>query len=255
MTAMDNGIGATLRETRSRRKVSLDEVEAATKIRARYLQALENEEWDVLPGGAYTRGFIRTYASYLGLDGERLAEEYRRTTGPPLGERAPRVEPAATPGGVRRFRRTPTRALAVALVAALIGAAIAIGVVAGRDETTAPKPTSAKKQPRKETEAATTPLRSASGVSAQLAALAEVWVCLEDANGTPLIDGQILEAGAEEGPFRSSGFSVSFGNGEVTLRINGSAADIPSTSSPIGYKIGPEGTLTQLDEAERPTCA
>ena len=76
---MDTGIGPTLREARNRRKVDLSEVEAAIKIRVRYLQAMENEEWDALPGGAYTRGFIRTYASYLGLDGERLADDYRRS--------------------------------------------------------------------------------------------------------------------------------------------------------------------------------
>ena len=48
---MDTGIGATLREARNRRKVDLSEVEAAIKIRVRYLQAIENEEWDLLPGG------------------------------------------------------------------------------------------------------------------------------------------------------------------------------------------------------------
>jgi transcriptional regulator with XRE-family HTH domain len=254
---MDSGIGTTLRETRSRRKVSLDEVEAATKIRARYLQALENEDWDVLPGGAYTRGFIRTYASYLGLDGDRLAEEYRRSSGPSPGERAPRVEPAATPGGGRRPGRARTRALAVALLAALIGAAIAIGVVAGGDETKAPKPTGTRKKEEGGAQPAGTTAapRTASGVSVQLAARAEVWVCLVDARGSQLIDGQILEAGAEEGPFRSSSFTVSFGNGEVSLRVDGSEAEVPATSSPIGYRIGADGALSQLDEAERPTCA
>jgi len=253
---MDSGIGATLRETRSRRKVSLDEVEAATKIRARYLQALENEEWDILPGGAYTRGFIRTYASYLGLDGDRLAEEYRRSSGPSPGERPPRVEPAATPGAARRHGGARTRVLAVALVAALIGAAIAIGVLAGGDETTAPKPAGAKKQEGSAKPADTTAaLRSASGVSVELEARAEVWTCLVNARGSQLIGGQILEAGATEGPFRSSSFSMSFGNGEVILRIDGAEAKIPATSSPIGYRIDADGSLSRLDEAERPTCA
>jgi hypothetical protein len=254
---MDIGIGATLRETRSRRKVSLDEVEAATKIRVRYLQALENEEWDVLPGGAYTRGFIRTYASYLGLDGDRLAEEYRRTSGPPQGQRAPRVEPAAAPGGGPGRRRPPVRALAVALLAALIGAAVAIGVLAGGDETSAPKPSPKKKQQAGGGERAATVSepRTATGVSVELAARAEVWVCLVNAQEEQLIDGQILEAGAEEGPFRSASFTVSFGNGEVSLRVDGDEAEIPSTSSPIGYSIDSEGSLTPLGESERPTCA
>src|SRR3954451_3923192 len=69
---MANDIGPTLREARMRREIDLDEVEAQTKIRVRYLSALEDEEWDVLPDGPYARSFIRTYASFLGLDGERL---------------------------------------------------------------------------------------------------------------------------------------------------------------------------------------
>ena len=67
---MDTGIGAALRGARNRRNVDLSEVAASTKIRGRYLRAIENEEWDTLPGGAYTRGFNRTYAGYLD-QGER----------------------------------------------------------------------------------------------------------------------------------------------------------------------------------------
>ena len=71
---MQSGIGSTLREARKRRKVELSEVEAATKIRRAYLRAIEAEDWEALPGDTYARGFVRTYASYLGLDGARLAE-------------------------------------------------------------------------------------------------------------------------------------------------------------------------------------
>src|SRR5215204_1172282 len=76
---MERRIGAILREARERRGIELSEVEAATRIRLRYLRAIEGEDWDVLPGGVYTRGFIRTYASFLGLDGERLAADYRES--------------------------------------------------------------------------------------------------------------------------------------------------------------------------------
>jgi len=91
-------------------------------------------------------------------------------------------------------------------------------------------------------------------VSVRLAANAEVWVCVLNARGKPLIDGQILETGAEEGPFRSGSFTVSFGNGEVSMLIDGREAEIPATSSPIGYSIDSSGDLTKLDEAERPSC-
>jgi hypothetical protein len=74
-------------------------------------------------------------------------------------------------------------------------------------------------------------------------------------DGKELVDGLILEAGGEEGPFRSGSFTVSFGNGEVTMLIDGREAEIPATSSPVGYAIDSSGKLTALDEAERPPCA
>src|SRR3954465_6027122 len=70
-------IGQTLRETRTRNRVDITEVEAGTKIRAKYLRALENEEWDLLPGPTFVKTFLRTYADYLGLDARMLVEESR----------------------------------------------------------------------------------------------------------------------------------------------------------------------------------
>ena len=93
------------------------------------------------------------------------------------------------------------------------------------------------------------------GVSVRLTASAEVWVCVLNGGGKELVDGLILEAGGEEGPFHSGSFTVSFGNGEVTMLIDGREAEIPETSSPIGYAIDSSGNLTELDEAERPSCA
>jgi cytoskeletal protein RodZ len=69
-------IGATLREARERRQLTWEQVEAETKIRAKYLRALEEEEFDSLPSGTYVRGFLRAYASYLGLDGRLFVDEY-----------------------------------------------------------------------------------------------------------------------------------------------------------------------------------
>src|SRR5918912_1553498 len=70
-------IGATLREARMRARIDISEIEAETKIRAKYLRALENEEWDLLPGPTYVRTFLRTYAEALGLDAKLLLEEYK----------------------------------------------------------------------------------------------------------------------------------------------------------------------------------
>src|SRR3954471_9852287 len=70
-------IGATLREARMRQRLDISDIEMRTKIRAKYLRALENEEWELLPGPTYVKSFLRTYADALGLDGRRLVEEYK----------------------------------------------------------------------------------------------------------------------------------------------------------------------------------
>src|SRR4029077_18436351 len=71
-------IGATLREARMRARIDVSEIEAQTKIRAKYLRALENEEWDLLPGPTFVKSFLRPYAQALGLDDKALIEEYRQ---------------------------------------------------------------------------------------------------------------------------------------------------------------------------------
>lgn len=69
-------IGPSLREARTRRGLSPSDVHKAVRIRERYLTALEEERWDMLPGDAYTKGFLRTYAEFLGLDGQLYIDEY-----------------------------------------------------------------------------------------------------------------------------------------------------------------------------------
>jgi hypothetical protein len=69
-------IGGSLREARVKRGLSPAEVQKAIRIRDRYLQALEEERWELLPGDAYVKGFLRTYADYLGLDGSLYVDEY-----------------------------------------------------------------------------------------------------------------------------------------------------------------------------------
>ena len=71
------GIGETLREARVRQRVNIEELEQSTKIRAKYLRALENEEFGLLPGPTYVKSFLRTYAEKLGLDPQLLLEEFR----------------------------------------------------------------------------------------------------------------------------------------------------------------------------------
>ena len=105
-------IGETLREARMRARIDVSEIEAQTKIRAKYLRALENEEWGLLPGPTFVKSFLRTYAQALGLDGKALVEEYRLHHEQPQrgGARADRLEPAAQRAAPARRRRRAPRA-------------------------------------------------------------------------------------------------------------------------------------------------
>ncbi|HEU4739859.1 MAG TPA: helix-turn-helix domain-containing protein [Solirubrobacterales bacterium] len=143
---MDDGVGKKLREARTRRKLTLQEVEAATKIRLRYLQAIENEDWDQLPSDTYTRAFIRTYGALLGLDGDRLAEDQRRLRGAARpGERLPRVDPRPRQVTRRRrsSRRVPSGLIAALVTALVVVALLIVGLSAGGSddgEGNAPNP-------------------------------------------------------------------------------------------------------------------
>lgn len=253
--AVGTGIGETLREARSRRKLDLAEVEAAIKIRVRYLQAMENEEWDALPGGAYTRGFIRTYAAYLGLDGERLADDYKRSTAPPSGDRVvpKRVEPVPTgmrPSGSRLSGRLLIAAVCLLLVAAVVGIAIAGG--GGGSSSNGPSSAGGGRHQNNGQSATNTAAKP--GVAMRLAATGEVWVCVLDASERTLVDGQILNEGEEAGPYRSQGFEMAFGNGSISVYVDGKRAAIAESSSPVGYSIDDRGKLVALEEGERPSC-
>jgi transcriptional regulator with XRE-family HTH domain len=254
-----DSVGTKLRNARSRRKLSLADVEAATKIRGRYLQAIENDDWDQLPGDTYARAFVRTYARFLGLDGERLAEEQRQSSGAARpGERLLRVDPRPSPVAQRRRPGEPlvSPKLVVGLVTALLAAAlIAVGLATGGSDSGSPAPSAGEggrqgaahgSQQRTKPEPA--------GHSLLLAASGEVWVCLLDGAEKPLLDGVILAPGESEGPFRSGSFSLALGNGAVIMTVDGKQAKLPEPSSPIGFEVRSDGSVRELPEGERPTC-
>src|SRR5918997_1055099 len=123
-------IGEPLREARMRRRIDMAEGEAATKIRAKYLRALESEEWDLLPGSTFVKTFLRTYADYLGLDSRLLVEEYRqRYERPATQDLTPFA--AGRRGGGRRRRRLASAGPVITVflgVALLLGALYWLGI-------------------------------------------------------------------------------------------------------------------------------
>jgi hypothetical protein len=106
-------IGPSLREARTRRGLSPADVHKAIRIRERYLTALEEERWEMLPGDAYTKGFLRTYAEFLGLDGQLYVEEY--------ATRVARVDDERLVPESLHVRRSHGRAILVAVAALVVG--------------------------------------------------------------------------------------------------------------------------------------
>lgn len=260
-------IGATLREARMRAKIDISEVEAETKIRAKYLRALENEEWDLLPGPTYVKTFLRTYAEFLGLDAKLLVEEYKVRF-----ERISEQElmPIAPLGRDRRPSRRPKGPsrgwVAAGAFLALLALLAVIGTIGGNGEeqtSTAPPRTettdradgSASDERRSRRPANGAGTRSATKrVRLQVLPTGSVWVCLVDAKGTRLIPGVSLAPGGTARTYTSSSFRVTLGNGQVQLRVNGRIREVPEVAEPIGYRITARGR-TELPAGQRPTCA
>jgi cytoskeletal protein RodZ len=112
-------IGTSLRQARQHRSVGVPDVERETRIRAKYLVALEEEQFALLPGAAYVRGFLRTYAEFLGLDGNLLVDEYNRRFAPPEDELPP-IQPNGLGSGGRRFGQPMLGVLAAGLTFGVI---------------------------------------------------------------------------------------------------------------------------------------
>jgi cytoskeleton protein RodZ len=250
-------IGSTLREARMRARIDMTEVEARTKIRAKYLRAIENEEWDLLPGPVYVKSFLRTYGDFLGLDSRMLVDEYKRRYERPSDHdtrpistlsrereraaRGPLIPPWAIIGGV-----------VVAIVVALyiIGTSLnsknkppaPAGVHAG---TTHPKH-------RKHHKRAAPPKPKM--VKLQLVPKGTVYVCLVDGAGKKLIPGQIFSAGQTIPTKTASKMLLTLGNNSVQMKVNGTNVPVNPSSSSIGFLLQPTGS-TPLPASKQPTCA
>lgn len=126
-------IGSSLREARTRRGFSPADVHKAVRIRERYLTALEEERWEMLPGDAYTKGFLRTYAEFLGLDGQLYIDEYNARI-------AHHEEEPLVPEVLKKQGRAGGILFRTIGAVLLVGAAIA-GLAAWRHAGTPARPT------------------------------------------------------------------------------------------------------------------
>lgn len=144
-------IGNSLREARLRQGLEFPEIEHATKVRSKYLRALEDEQFEILPAQTYIKGFLRTYAEYLGLDGQLYVDEYNsRYVG--LEEESPLRASVRQPA--RQERRIAGGVVlavlaGIAVVTALVIAAWKFGGGTSSDKGTSPPAKHTKKHTRK----------------------------------------------------------------------------------------------------------
>lgn len=258
-------IGQKLRRAREERGAELSDVEVATKIRVKFLVAMEEDRWGDLPAPAYARGFLDIYARYLALDQQELLDEYSTTV---EGERhEPLPGSVIKPGGLRRNRPTrrmpsisfgPTAKVVAGLLVLVVIGLVIVGLIGGSggggNEKGAKGKDAGTKAATPATSATTTTGTTPSDeVSVKLRATAPVWVCLVDERGTPVVDSETLSADDSRGPFRSARFDVTFGNGSVEMTVDGQPAKIPQVAQPIGYRISPTG-VRELAPSSDPTC-
>jgi cytoskeleton protein RodZ len=250
-------IGDTLREARMRQHLDIADVESRTKIRAKYLRALENEEFGMLPGPTFVKTFLRTYAEALGLDPQVLVEDYRSTY-----EARDELEPLQPlgPTAVTRDRRRaigpprgPWVAVGVAVVA-VVGILLVIGLVGdddggGGDDEQASDPTTTEETRAQEPPQEEPPARPRR-VVLRVVPANEVYVCMDSGPGTDITFEGII---SEPQTFRGRRLRLNLGKTDVQLTKNGEPVQIEPSPVPVGFVFTPRATRS-LPSGERP-CA
>jgi cytoskeleton protein RodZ len=250
-------IGDRLREARMRQKIDIAEVEEATKIRAKYLRALENEEFALLPGSTFVKSFLRTYAQYLGLDPHLLVEEYRAQHEP--REEQAELQPFATEPPRGRERRVPAGppgpgvVLAAIAVLVVVGLAI-LGLTAG-DEDDGGSPDSEERSGDRDRgdrggrgEGGERQGR-AGVVRVRVVPDATTYVCVDDGKGNIRFMGNLIEPRT----FRGRRVRILLGRRAVEVRANGRRVPIEPGAEPVAFDFA-GGRRRELPPSRAP-CA
>jgi hypothetical protein len=251
-------IGETLREARMRQRLDITDVEAKTKIRAKYLRALENEDFGMLPGPTFVKSFLRTYAEFLGLDPHLLVEEYRVRHDP---RDESELTPFARPPRGRERRRPPRRPtwLPVAgAVIAIVAILLVLGLTGGSSDNgssrttattsakaTKKKPSSAHRRHRRHHR------RRATTVHLRIVPAAATYVCVDKGLGTaPVYEGTL------SGPksWKARHLRINLGRRGVRLTANGKLVKVPAGSDPIGFDFRPK-SHRQIPPTQKRPCA
>lgn len=187
-------IGNTLREARVRRMVTLQQAEQDTKIRVKYIQAMENEDFEIMPGATYVKGFLRTYASYLELDPDVIVGEYQ-SRGFVKTEQPEPFGGSSTIGLPRRHRGRNTVLFVAVLCLLVLGVFYVLGLNGGQhsDSPTTEPGALGIASPSASAKPSPTPSRTAAVVSDQLrvTATADSWIEVRKSGST----GKVLFSG------------------------------------------------------------
>ncbi|MFL5841228.1 MAG: helix-turn-helix domain-containing protein [Thermoleophilaceae bacterium] len=248
-------IGETLREARMRQRLDITDVEAQTKIRAKYLRALENEDFGMLPGSTFVKSFLRTYAEFLGLDPHVLVEEYRIRHDP--RDESELTPFARAPGGRHRrrpARRRPSWLPAAAVIIAIVAVLLVLGLTgngsSGGGSTPVSTPTTVKKSKKKAAEPARKPAARPRTVRLRIVPAAATYVCIDKGIGT-----KVVYEGTLVGPksWKARHLRVNLGRRAIRITVNGKRVSVPAGSDPIGFDFRPR-SQRMLPLGQRP-CA
>ena len=251
-------IGETLREARMRQRLDITDVEAGTKIRAKYLRALENEDFGMLPGSTFVKSFLRTYAEFLNLDPHLLVEEYRAQHEPRDESELPQFAPRP---GVGRDRRPPPRGpgplmLGAGFVVAVLVLLFVLGVTGEEDEpqtarTTTTETTRERERPARRERRTRRRRAAPRRVSLRVTPQGPVYACVDNGRGRVVFEGTL----AAERTFRDrSRLRINLGRRQVRLLVNGRRVRIPAGSDPIGFDFRRGRRPVELPSGRRP-CA
>jgi len=250
-------IGSTLREARTRARIDISEVEARTKIRAKYLRAIENEEWDLLPGPIYAKSFLRTYGEFLGLDSRMLVDEFKSRYESDSDSR-PITTLARDRERPSPRRRLPGWAPVAAAVVALVAILYVVGssTQSGSGNSSAHNPTAqAATHPATTHTAASkpAPTPAPTAVNLQLVPTGSVYVCLVNAAGQKLINEQTFSSGQSIPVQKAPKLLLTLGNNAVQMKVNGKPVTVGASANAIRLLLTPT-SVKPIPLSATPTC-
>ena len=251
-----------------RRELDIVDAETYTKIRAKYLRALENDEFGLLPDSTLAKTFLRTYSEYLGLDAQLLIEEYRALHEP----RGEGDMPAFTARRAREPRQRQRRAgppvgpggaFAIGIVLLLVLFAV-LGLTGGEDDEGPDEATTTeqasddreareRRERRERREARERRQRRNQRLTLRVVPSGPTYVCVDDGRGNVRFEGTI--GGARS--FRASRggrLRINLGRASARLTANGKRVRIPDGPSGAGFAFSRTGKASPLAAEQRP-CA